>query len=69
MTFLTVDENLKFGEIVSRLSFQRFIEFGYFAVHFAATRSNASNAFFRLQHDILFLNQLQTPFCLYQVHI
>ena len=34
MTFLTVAENLKIGETASQLSFQRFMEFGYFGVHF-----------------------------------
>ena len=46
MTFLTVDENLKIGEIASQLSFQRFMEFGYLGVHFSVTLFNASNAFF-----------------------
>ena len=44
MTFLTSDENLKIGDIASQLSYQRFIVFGYFGVHFSFTRSNAANA-------------------------
>ena len=39
-------ENLKIGEIASQLSFQRFMEFGYFGVHFSVTRSKAARAFF-----------------------
>ena len=46
MTFRTAAENLKIGEIASQLSFQRFMEFGYFGVHFSVTRSRASRAFF-----------------------
>ena len=34
MTFRTSAENLKIGEIESQLSFQRFMEFGYFGVLF-----------------------------------
>ena len=39
-TFPTSGENLKIGVIASQLSYQRFIEFGYFAVHFSVTRSS-----------------------------
>ena len=46
MTFLTVVENLKIGEIASQLSFQRLMEFGYFGAHFSVTRSKAARAFF-----------------------
>lgn len=45
MTFLTVVENLKIGEIASQLSFQRLMEFGYFGAHFSVTRSKAARAF------------------------
>lgn len=45
MTFRTVVENLKIGETASQLSFQRFMEFGYFGVHFSVTRSKAARAF------------------------
>ena len=41
MTFLTVAENLKIGEMASQLSFQRFMEFGYLGAHFSVTRSKA----------------------------
>ena len=39
-------ENLKIGDMTSQLSFQRFMEFGYFGAHFSVTWSNAANAFF-----------------------
>ena len=42
MTFLTVYENLKIGDMASQLSFQRFMEFGYLGFHFSVTsRYNA----------------------------
>jgi len=46
MTFLTIAENLKIGDMASQLSFQRFMEFGYLGVHFSVTRSSAASAFF-----------------------
>lgn len=45
MTFLTVGENLKIGVIASQLSYQRFMELGYFVVHFSDTVSRAVLAF------------------------
>lgn len=45
MTFRTSAENLKIGEIESQLSFQRFMEFEYFGVHFSVTLSRAARAF------------------------
>ena len=45
ITFRTVSENLKIGDITSQLSFHLFMEFGYFGVHFSVTLSNASRAF------------------------
>ena len=35
-------ENLKIEETASLLSFQRFMEFGYFGLHFSVTRSKAA---------------------------
>jgi hypothetical protein len=45
MTFLTAAENLKMGETASQLSYQRFMELGYFMDHFSLTLSSASLAF------------------------
>ena len=45
ITFRTVSENLKIGDITSQLSFHLFIAFGYFGVHFSVTLSKASRAF------------------------
>ena len=42
----TVAENLKIGEMASQLSFQRFMEFGYFGVHFSVSQSKAAKALF-----------------------
>lgn len=38
-------KSLKIGETASQLSFQRFMEFGYFGLHFSVTRSKAARAF------------------------
>ena len=46
ITFLTAVENLNIGEMASQLSFQRFMEFGYFGVHFSVTLSSSERAFF-----------------------
>lgn len=46
MTFGTVAENLKIGEIASQLSLQRFMEFGYFGVHFSVNFSSAARVLF-----------------------
>lgn len=45
MTFRTAAENLKIGETASQLSYQRFMELGYFGDHFSLTLSSASLAF------------------------
>ena len=47
---------LEIGKIESRLSLQRFIEFGYFGVHFSVTCSKAAfvclaNKYYRLQRS------------------
>lgn len=46
MTFRTIAENLKIGKMASKLSFQSFMEFGYFGVHFSVTLSNVAKVFF-----------------------
>ena len=65
ITFLTAPENLKTGETASRLSFHRFIESGYFGVHFPVTGFRASSAFFSpAARQIVFKSAAKAFLCL-----
>ena len=65
MTFLTVAENLKIGEIASQLSFQRFMEFGYFGVRSRYPIQSSPKLSFHPLPGISFSNLWQMLFCLY----
>ena len=64
MTFLTAPENLKIGETASQLSFQRFIEFGYFGVPFLSHAPGLPALFSHRPLGRSFLNPTQRLSCL-----
>ena len=68
MLFLTATENLKIEKITSQLSYQRFIEFGYFGVHFSVTQSRAARTLFASFYQAT-LSELPECLLLSEYHI